>query len=457
MHGWSIADLVADLDDDDDEVNLPLPSFAKPTFGSTSSLTELSHSTPTYTSHRANSSSDNLPRPSFSTPARPHLPHGSASYSVGIPTPPYHGDEPRLGKFSNGSSTSLATNGTSIGSTPAFLQSRKGSKASLTSIRNAFKASAPTPPVPNVNSGPYPALKNPFSRYNEPLSPSRPFASPRGPHIPRKSTASARSVGGRSATSQSSRPDDVPALPPIPSRSTPSRVGRHGSSDGSMFNFRRHGSVGALDGIDEGSVRTAGEEALRVVWREFKDAADSKIARICGRPLVSALSGRSSSQNTHPSLPAYLDSAIDATFDTLITSLANCGRRHARKVADLLNGWCRTHCEGIGASEVRAHLDRSLGLQMRVEDAAAILGGRKSSAARFILNRALIEVVRLTPKENLGDELGMLLEQNAFNAYRAEKLEETMQVPHRKAVSQLQIELLGQLSTSRWVLTALHG
>lgn len=85
---------------------------------------------------------------------------------------------------------------------------------------------------------------------------------------------------------------------------------------------------------------------------------------------------------------------------------------------------------------------------MRVEDAAAILGGRKSSAARFILNRALIELVRLVPKESMGEELGMILEQNAFNAYRSERLDEGL-VPHRKAVSQLQVELLGCLSTNR--------
>jgi len=230
----------------------------------------------------------------MSTPARPHLPKGSASYSTGVPTPPSYGygishDEPRLGKFSNGSNTSLVTTGTSIGSTPGFLAPRKGSKASLTSIRNAFKSAAhPVPPVPNITSTAYPALKNPFSRYNEPASPSRPFASPRGgPHIPRKSTASARSIGGRSATSNSSRPDDVPALPPIPARSTPSRMGKQGSDAGSLFAFRRNGSVAGLDGIEEGSVRTAGEEALRVVWREFREVADGKIARVCGRPLVS--------------------------------------------------------------------------------------------------------------------------------------------------------------------------
>lgn len=154
-------------------------------------------------------------------------------------------------------------------------------------------------------------------------------------------------------------------------------------------------------------------------------------------------------QNTQPSLTAYLESSIDAALDSAITSLAYCAKRHARRVVDLLNTWCRSHCEGIGASEVRAHLDRSLGLQMRVEDAAAILTARKSSAAKFILNRALIEIVRITPREALGEELGMSLEQNAFNAYRTEKLEEGTQSGMRRAVAQLQVDLLGHLSTTR--------
>jgi hypothetical protein len=298
VSSFHLYQLTIDLDDDDDD-NYPLPTFSKPVFGSpgsTSSLPDVSHSTPSYPSaHRSNESSDNLSRPSLGTPARPHMPKGSASYSTGMPTPPSYGygmvhDEPRLGKFSNGSNTSLVTAGTSIGSTPGFLAPRKGSKASLTSIRNAFKSAAhPVPPVPNLTSTAYPALKNPFSRYNEPASPSRPFASPRGgPHVPRKSTTSTRSIGGRSATSNSSRPDDVPALPSIPSRSTPSRMGRQGSDAGSLFAFRRNGSVAGLDGIEEGNVRTAGEEALRVVWREFREVADGKVARVCGRPLVSA-------------------------------------------------------------------------------------------------------------------------------------------------------------------------
>ena len=413
------------------------------------------HVTPDYPSnHRANPSAEALPRPSFNaTPARQAISKGSASYSAGASSSYHHSqasshDEgPRLGKFNNGSNTSVVTTGTSIGSTPGYLNPRKNSKASLTSLRNAFKSSAAAaPPVPNLKETAYPALRNPFSRYDSPSSPSTNVASPRQHNALRKqSTASARSIGGRSAishTSSSFKHDEhaAPALPPIPARSTPSRAGRHGSDAGSLFGYsRRNGSIAGLDGIEEGDgILTAGEEALRVVWRDFRESADAKVARICARPL-----------NTHPSLPSYLDSGIDATFDTLITSLAHCGRRYASRVADLLNGWTKSQCEGIGASEVRAHLDRALGLQMRVEDAAAILGGRKSSSARFVSNRALIELIKTIPKEALGEELGMVLEQNAFVAYRSEKLDESQQVPHRNAVSQLQVELLGQLSMFR--------
>lgn len=113
--------------------------------------------------------------------------------------------------------------------------------------------------------------------------------------------------------------------------------------------------------------------------------------------------------------------------------------------------WCRDYCGNIGASEVRTHLDRSIGLQIKVEEAAAILQARKSSAARFIMNRALIELLKIIPKDSLDQEFGMTLEQNAFNAYRSEKLEDVMQFPHRKAVSQLQVELLGQLSKTRFL------
>jgi hypothetical protein len=217
-------------------------------------------------------------------------------------------------------------------------------------------------------------------------------------------------------------------------RGTPSRTGRLGS-DASLF-MRRQGSIS-----EEYEGKAPLDEALRVIFNTFRDAANAKIARVCGRPL-----------NTQPSLPAYLEAGADASFDANIVSLAQCGKRHVRRIVDMLNGWCRGHCEGIGASEVRMHLNQSLGLQMRVEDAATILGGRKTSASKYITNRLLIELIKMTPKEALGEDLGMTLESNAFNAYRTERLEEHTQFPHRKAVSNLQIELLGYLSDTRLVL-----
>ena len=156
-------------------------------------------------------------------------------------------------------------------------------------------------------------------------------------------------------------------------------------------------------------------------------------------------------QNTHPSLQAYLEAGADIAFDEQIKSLALAGRRHARRVVDLLHTWCTSQCEGIGASEVRAQLDRSRGLNMRVEEAAVILTGRKSSSAKYILNRALCELVKTTPRDSLGEDLAATLEQNAFNSFRSEKLEESSHTPHQKAVSQMQIELLGALSENRFL------
>ncbi|EIW69507.1 hypothetical protein TREMEDRAFT_10419, partial [Tremella mesenterica DSM 1558] len=464
-----------DLDDFDHfGGDYPLPPFTRTGFGQSSSPANSDvdlhshHSRPSIETPYFGGKSPSV----AGTPARPTLPKLSGSYSGGAAPVPDLSDRAKLGKFSNGSTSSLITSGTSISSTAGVLAPRKGSLASL---RNAFKvgssnSSANVPPVPSLDvkafgAPGYPALRNPFSKYDTPQSPANgfgrpstgrgktPSASSPGQIWDRKqSTAttathsSVTSHGGRSVTSQGSntfRNDDflMPALPPIPLRGAPSRAGRHGSESGSLFGFgRRHGSIG--EELETGP-KTPADQAMRAVLRDFKESANAKISRICSRPLT-----------TNPSLSAYLDSGADTSFDALISALAQCGRRTARRVVDSLGTWCKAHCEGIGASEVRAHLDRSLGLQMRVEDAAAILGSRKSAAARFILNRCLIELVRVCPREALGEELGNNLELNAFNAYRSERLDESAS-PHRKAVSQLQVELLGQLSQNRF-LTVSH-
>lgn len=191
-------------------------------------------------------------------------------------------------------------------------------KGSLASLKNAFKASAPAPPVPTMDqrrgaAAPgYPALRNPFSRSasatqaspsnayfanQSPMSQSHALATS-GPsyHAERKqSFASQRSVGGRSATSNGSsnfRADDypMPHLPSIPSRAGPSRSARRGSDGDSFFGGisggeRRKGSVLGMEDIMEG--RTPVEEALRTVFTAFRDASDLRIARLCSRPLVS--------------------------------------------------------------------------------------------------------------------------------------------------------------------------
>ena len=250
------------------------------------------------------------------TPSRPNLPPVSASYSVGVPTPPTH-DSARVGKFSNGSQSSLAA-GSSAGSGTGFVASKKGSLASL---RNAFTrsggdgtagaGSSNIPPVPLLDKqygGPgYPALKNPFSRFDSPSSPSSssfrpssrgktqvsPGVSMQNGSAGRKQSIATNHSSHRSqGTSQSSssfQPDDypIPILPPIPVRGSPSRMRRTASDAGSFF-----AGPSLWDHYAEGepseSGNTATEEATRIVFRDFRHAADQKISRICARPLVSS-------------------------------------------------------------------------------------------------------------------------------------------------------------------------
>ncbi|KAL7422234.1 Cell morphogenesis protein PAG1 [Cryptotrichosporon argae] len=462
--------VIPDLDEDDDDFSLP--SLSRHGFGSETDTH--THRTAASTSSDSSFAAPRFGKPS-TTPTRPVLPK-NASYSVGVPTPAHgFGEPPRMGKLSNGSSSSLIAPSVSSAGGGIF----GGRKGSLASIKNAFKstsaagsgAGSAIPPVPHLDARHvqpgYPALRNPFSRFDTaPLSPSTPVGRPgRSGKAPSTSSpapsayhtygerkqsvvsnahSSQRSHGGRSATSQGSsnfRAEDhpLPALPKIPSRSTPSRMGRQGS-DVSAFGFARYGSMGGGEDAEEQFGRRPADEALRLAFDDFREAANVKIARILTRPL-----------NSHISLPAFLEAGIDPAFDELIGSLSNAARSHTRRIVELLTGWCRAQCEAIQAAEVRAQLSRSMDLRIRVEDAAAILGSRKSSAAKYIYIRALIELVRAAPKEAFAADVGMNVENTAFGLYKPDRPDEHAQYPHRRAVLQLVVELLGHLSNTRFL------
>lgn len=148
------------------------------------------------------------------------------------------------------------------------------------------------------------------------------------------------------------------------------------------------------------------------------------------------------------SLPATLDSGVDPAFDELLSELGICARRHARRVIDLLTAWCRQQSDYMSTSDVRAHLSQSLGLQIRSEDAASVLASRKASAARFILYRALITIVRIVPSDSLGEDVALNLEHSAFSLFRSERTEDHV---HRRAVSALLVEFLSEMSKTRFL------
>ncbi|KAL1411204.1 Cell morphogenesis protein PAG1 [Vanrija albida] len=459
--------VIPDLDDDDD---LTLPSFSRTTFGSqgASSDTELyTHrhepSTSSDPSSRANGGGANAFNTGSLRAALPRsgLSHSASAHDLAL-------EPPRLGKMSNGSSSSLIAHSMhQSGSGSGVLGPRKGSFASL---KNVFKPNTQgAPPVPSLppldskqyGAPRYPTLRDPFNRFDSPPSPTSTHTNnrPRGytkasaawqtpmsyNHTHGKTSvttmhSSQRSFGGRSVTSQGSssfRAEDypLPMLPRIPPRSTPSRAGRQGS-DTSMFGtFPRKMSVNNGDESLDNFGKTPAEEALRVVFQAFRESADPKITKLLAKPL-----------NSHISLSAVLASGVDPAFDQVLVSLANCARAHARRVIDLLNTWCRIQSDNISSNDVRSHLSQSLGFQVRPDEAASVLGSRKASAAKYIYHRALIEIVRTVP--TLGEDVALNLEHSAFSLFRSERPDD---VAHRRDVSALLVDFLGELSKTRFL------
>jgi hypothetical protein len=99
-------------------------------------------------------------------------------------------------------------------------------------------------------------------------------------------------------------------------------------------------------------------------------------------------------------------------------------------------------------SEVRNHLNQSMGLQIRPDEAAALLASRKQLAAKYVYNRALIGIVRIVPPEALGEEAALNLEHAAFSLLRSERADD---ISHRNTISALLIDFLGELSKSRFL------
>lgn len=87
-------------------------------------------------------------------------------------------------------------------------------------------------------------------------------------------------------------------------------------------------------------------------------------------------------------------------------------------------------------------------MQMRQDEAAVVLGGRKASAGRYIFYRALMEIIRVVPREQLGDDVALNLEHSAFSVFRSERTEDFV---HRRAVSALLVDFLSELSKTRFL------
>lgn len=146
------------------------------------------------------------------------------------------------------------------------------------------------------------------------------------------------------------------------------------------------------------------------------------------------------------SLASILEQGVDSTFDDTLNQLANCSRRHARRVLDVLSSWCRVQCEPMIAAEVRSQLKQSM-VQLRPDEAAYILNSRKTSAAKYMYYRALFGIVQSVPPQDLGEDVALNLENAAFNLFKSERPDDYI----RKDLSNLLVDFLGELSNNRFL------
>lgn len=272
-----------------------------------------------------------LPRPG-SSKGSTGLGQSASSHDLGLDPPPVG----RLGKFSNGSSSSLLAHGPhGSGSGPSLLSARKGSFASLKNVFKSQDKHSAIPPMPSAletrsyaqqGQPGYPVLRNPFSRFDTPPSP--PSASSSLATRPRERTklsqshvsqhsaiapsvhynerkqsvttlgSSHRSYGGRSNTSGGSsnfRAEDhpMPAMPTGPYRSAPSRAGRQGSDTSGLGSFGKKGSISGIHMVEafESFGKTPAEEALKVVFHSFRELGEKKMKKVTSKPLVSSRMG----------------------------------------------------------------------------------------------------------------------------------------------------------------------
>lgn len=172
------------------------------------------------------------------------------------------------------------------------------------------------------------------------------------------------------------------------------------------------------------------------------------------------------SSESDPPIREILGQGVDPAFDRAIALLGDTARRKPKPVIDSVMFWRKTKSEA--AAQATSALNHTLNAHRRTGSRAEYMdpktnaqleslrqeeleAERKSLISIFILCRVLMEIVTKTPKEVLGEDLSSKLEEIIFKQLRATDPNIFSNTSIRAANWELFAELLGKMSTSRFM------
>ena len=172
------------------------------------------------------------------------------------------------------------------------------------------------------------------------------------------------------------------------------------------------------------------------------------------------------SSEMEPPIREILGQGVDPVFDRAISLLGDTARRNPKPVIDTVMFWRKTKSEAaVQASATLNHtltahrrtgsradfVDLNTNNQIEMLRNEEIEAERKSLISIFILCRVLKEIVTKTPLEILGEDLSSKLEEIVFKQLRATDPSIFSNSTIRAANWELFAELLGKMSSSRFM------
>ncbi|KAK9766570.1 Cell morphogenesis protein PAG1 [Basidiobolus ranarum] len=180
--------------------------------------------------------------------------------------------------------------------------------------------------------------------------------------------------------------------------------------------------------------RTPAEFVLEAIFTEFGKTAERKVSEFLR-----------SEQQIESEFVRQLSSGADQAFDKILLSLGLVARYQPSPVIESLMSWERKVNETMETPSGKRSLREA-----SIMATANMLKRRKMLITKFILCRALIEVIKQLKSGSLPNDLGIKLEEVVFHQLKSADPEALLRSPAYRAIVNLYAELIGWLSNIRF-------